>query len=533
MSAQDCQDLIKRGQQLFGKRTALMSFWQEIAENFYPERADFTTPTTLGRDFMSGLTTSYPSLVRRDLGNAFGAMLRPTSKDWFHIKSNNYDDLGTEAKSWMERAESLQRRMMYKREAQFLRATKEGDHDYAAFGQCVTSVELNSTNTGLLYRTWPLRDVVWCENEDGIIDTVFRRWKLPCNLACKLFANVHSNITTQARQDPYAEVEFWHVIAPSEMYQDGKFRFPFVSVYLDPSNVTVMESVGARYNKYNIPRWQTLSGSQYAYSPATVVALPDARLLQSMSRVLLDAGEKAVNPPLVSTKEAIRGDVNVYAGGITWVSAEYDERLGEVLRPMTQAPGGIPLGLEMQQDTRQMLMEAFYLNKLTLPPAGDPMTAYETGQRVQEYIRQSLPLFEPTEQEINGGLCDKTFSLLLANNAFGPLDSIPKELLGSEVMFEFESPLHDAIDRAKGQRFIETRDMIAAAMQLDQGAASMIDAKEALRDVLSGIGAPAKWMRSESEVLEIEKQVALSQQQAAQLQAAKGAADVVKTLGVQ
>jgi hypothetical protein len=44
---------------------------------------------------------------------------------------------------------------------------------------------------------------------------------------------------------------------------------------------------------YRIPRWQTVSGSQYSYSPATVAALPDARLIQAMTFTLLEAGEKA------------------------------------------------------------------------------------------------------------------------------------------------------------------------------------------------------------------------------------------------
>ncbi|MTV47254.1 portal protein, partial [Streptococcus pneumoniae] len=81
-------------------------------------------------------------------------------------------------------------------------------------------------------------------------------------------------------------------------------------------------------------------GSQYAHSPAVVAALPDARLLQQITAVILEAGEKAITPPMVGVQEAIRGDVAVYAGGITWVDAEYDERLGEVLRPMTSDKSG-------------------------------------------------------------------------------------------------------------------------------------------------------------------------------------------------
>jgi hypothetical protein len=63
---------------VFGKRSSLLSLWQEQSENFYPERADFTFKRYLGDDFAGNLTTSYPVLCRRDLGDQIGQMLRPT-----------------------------------------------------------------------------------------------------------------------------------------------------------------------------------------------------------------------------------------------------------------------------------------------------------------------------------------------------------------------------------------------------------------------------------------------------------------------
>src|SRR5258706_6512807 len=118
-------------------------------------------------------------------------------------------------------------------------------------------------------------------------------------------------------------------------------------------------------------------------------------------------------PPLVAAQDVVRSDVSIYAGGITWVDAEYDERLGEALRPLITTSGeGLKHGFEMIKDAREQLAEAFYLNKLALPPPDRDMTAYETGQRIQEWIRQALPLFEPMEVEYNGVLCDDPLEAL-------------------------------------------------------------------------------------------------------------------------
>lgn len=508
--------LLKQGEQLFSKRYELLSLWQCLADNFYPERADFTTTRSLGDEFASHLSTSYPVLARRDLGNSFGGMLRPTSKKWFNmVVKDRENDLGVEAKAYVEWVADVMRSAMYDRVSMFIRATKEGDHDFATFGQTVLSCEMNHRANALLYRNWHLRDVAWVEDDIGQVGTVYRKWKPTALTLKQVFGSkCHPDIATSCEKDPYKEFDVWHCVVPTETYPDiklSKHKAPFISVFVDVKNKHIIEETPV-FSQYVIPRWQTVSGSQYSYSPATIVALPDARLIQAMTYTLLEAGEKAVTPPMLATQEAIRGDISVYAGGITWVDSEYDERLGEVLRPLTQDRSGIPLGMEQNADTRNMIKEAFFLNKLALPSPESTMTAYETGQRVQEYIRQALPLFEPMEQEYNGALCNVTYETLQRNGAFGSPDNVPKELHGVEFSFEFESPLREATDREKGQRFLEAKSMLAASIALDPGAIHLVDVKVALRDVLEGIGVPAKWTRSEAEVSESEEAQAQAQE---------------------
>jgi hypothetical protein len=151
-------DLCKQSEQIFGKRFALLSLWQTIADNFYPERADFTAVRNIGEEFASNLMTSYPVIARRDLGSAFGAMLRPSSKVWFHARTENYDKLSVASKAWLEWADTQMRAKMHDRKTQFARATTQADNDYAAFGQAVIQISLNSDASGLLYRCWHLRD---------------------------------------------------------------------------------------------------------------------------------------------------------------------------------------------------------------------------------------------------------------------------------------------------------------------------------------------------------------------------------------
>ena len=529
------KELMQQSEQLFSKRGQLLSLWQTIADNFYPERADFTTVRNLGEEFASDLYSSYPLLARRDLGNSIGAMLRPTNKVWFHPRTENFDVLDQKSKAWLEMAGGRMRRAMNSSKSQFSRATKQGDHDFSAFGQCVIQVSLNKDADGMLYRCWHLRDVAWVENADGIADTVYRKWKPTAIELRQHFGDkISQKVKDALQKDPYKEINVHHCIKPSEEYVccDGKkVKTPYVSIYYDVDHEHIMEEVGLLSQEYVIPRWSTVSGSQYAYSPATVVALPDARLIQAMTRVLLEAGEKAVTPPMIAVQEAIRGDIAVYAGGITMVDMAYDERLGEVLRPLTQDKSGLPMGLNMAADLRATIAEAFFLNKIALPPPGQDMTAFEVGHRVQEYIRQAMPLFEPMEMEYNAPICDKTFEIMLRRGGFGSPHDIPKALREQEVEYTFESPLHDAIEREKGQRFMEAGQMIAQAMTLDPTAADLLDASTALRDVLEGIGVPAKWTRSADDVEQISAKRQQAQRTNETLAQMQQGANIAKTVG--
>ena len=105
-------------------------------------------------------------------------MLRPSGRPWFkpRVQDENVNK-DPDARAWLDWAGGVMRRAMYDRPAGFVRATKEGDHDFAAFGQTVIQPSFNANMDGLLYRTWHLRDCVWIENAELQIDTLHRKTK--------------------------------------------------------------------------------------------------------------------------------------------------------------------------------------------------------------------------------------------------------------------------------------------------------------------------------------------------------------------
>ena len=500
-------EIIKQGDNLFSNRGSLISLWQAIGENFYPIRADFTTNIIPGADLTEHLSTSFPVLAHRDMTNALSTMLRQRGTLWFGIRTGRDDLDEGRALEWLEWATKLQFRAMYDRAAQFVRATKEGDGDFAAFGQTPLYVDTNRAGDTLLFRNYHLRDVAWAENAEGVIDTVHRKWKPTArDLVFDFGDKVHASVKKAAEgDDKFHKFPVRHAMVPTERVGDvpaAEREFPFRSYFIDVENQHVMEDAPSRLLKYVIPRWQTVSGSPYAYSPAAIAALPDARLIQAMTYSLLDAIEKAVQPPTIGQAHMIKSDIELWAGGHTWVDAEYDERLGEALRPVELDFRGIPLGVQGARDAQEMIKEAFFLNKLSLPPADREMTAFETGQRIQEYIRQALPLFEPMEAEYNGQLNEMIFDTLMLGNAFSG-NPLPPELSGETIDFKFTSPLQQNEERKDAQIYVETKQLLAEAAELNPGLGDMLKGRDALRDALKGVGALEKWLNDDGEMDEM------------------------------
>lgn len=503
----NAKELLKRSDRLYSKKAPLDSFFQEIATQFYPERATFTIELTWGYEFATHLFDGSPVLMRRDLGNAFSAYLRPRGQPWF--KHDIPDDRIKDSpgvRDQLDLTTTIHRAALYDGRAQFVRGTKETDQDYAAFGNGVLSCEPRDDLRGLRFRNHHIADCAWVDNADGVIDTLFRNAKMSARQIRQRWpdADLNTAIATALEREPDKEFKVRHCMLPKDDYDLGK-KAPkgadFVSVYIDVENQRVISEAPSYEFRYVVPRWQTISNSPYGVSPAAVIALPDARMMQALARIIQEAGEKVVDPPLKATEKAVRGDINLYAGGLTWVDRDYDERLGAALEPIApfQNPG---LGVDLLVRTGLALKEAWYLNKLTLPQQGD-RTAYETSQLVEEFIRASIPLFEPVETTYNTPLLELSFRQLLRLGAFPDMDQKTAEYLKENITFAFDNPLQNAIEKSKVYAFQTAMGIVSQAMTLDSSAAADLDVRKAARDAIAGSGAPADWVREQDDADEV------------------------------
>lgn len=498
------QQVIQRCNAAFAKKGSLDSFWQDVALNHYPERADFTTQN-LGEDMTSTLYSSEPILFRREFGNFLGSILRPKGRDWFGVApTSSLLKNRVEVKQYLTPRAQDMRSILYSRRSNYTRAMSVADHDYATFGNAVGSVQETKDGTGLMFRTWHLRDCAWLQNDDAQVDTLFRKFSPTVRDLCakqKSGWTIDDKVTEARAKEPDKVVNCVHVEMPliDYDYSIKRPKFDWVSLYYDLDNKCLLSFKMVPEFDYFVDRWFLIDGSPYAVSPCVICSMPDARSLQTMTWSLIEAGEKAVEPPMAAVEEAIHGGVNISAASITWLDKNYDERTGAAIRTLEM--GGNPqFGEVLHQGIKGNLNAAWFLNKLFMPQTNEK-TAYEANRLHEEFLRAMHPIIEPAEAERNGNHLEVVFNKTLRMGLWGDPSEMPKALRGQDIEFTYDNPMEDAKKQESTFAYKAAAEINAIARETDPSVVAQFNHKKAYRDAIAGV-APPDWLLTEDEAEE-------------------------------
>lgn len=519
----------------FTAKGDLNQLWQDLAELHMPEQADFTVKKDPDQ-FASELYDNTPALNRRDFGGWLGSVLRPKGRDWFRGKFRDYALNNNQmVKQFTQEQDKAHRSLLYDDLSNFIPQMTKADHDYSLFGNSATYCDKRVDGGGFVFKTCHLRDSAWMDNQDGQVDTFFRKMKMPVKAivanAKRRKWNVPETISRLMEKEMNRKIDVLHVNMPSDHYHAGdkpKFKDrEFVILYICPEFNAVLYEEEVYEFRYHVSRWFRLSDSPYAFSPAAMVSQPDARTMQSMAWSIMQAGELAVEPALVAQSEAVLSPVNLFASGITWVDKNYDERTGRALAPVEM--GKMPdIGMMLHQGMKEAMGDAWYLNKLTLPEFNHEMTAQEVERRWEQYLRVTQPIIEPAEPERNGGLLRVTHSMAWHSGWMGL--ELPEELEDKEMSWTYDNPIEDARQKGLLATFQQSMELTTAASQLDPTISASFNVKKAHRETMQA-NSPASWMLEEDspELEKAEQQARTQAAEAKMAQEVAQGAEIAKT----
>lgn len=501
MADSRAEEWLKRASKVEADQVMIHTLYDTLSEIFYPERQDFLSQQSLGLERTQHIFNGWPSKMRYDLSNQFGAMMRQRGREWFRRTAKHKDVADIQGvREWCDESTDTLRNILYERRAQFTRAMMEQDNDYVTFGTSIGVQTYNSDRSGVLFLTRHPRDVYFelsCENEP---DIVYEDVEMTGRQLGKMFRGgkgLAQELKDAIEKRPTEKLKIKRIVVPVTDYEMASGKPPkgaqYVSLYIDPRSRTVIPSSDSRDEAffwtmpYLIRRWFTVSGEAWGRSPCTMLALGDARMGQTLRRSLIDAIEKATDPPMLAMHDGVMGDFNFHAGGVTFARRDSDYKMGRPVEPI-QLGSQPNYGLELEERVTDFLQACFFQNVLKLPSADAAMTAYEVSERIEEYIRSAGPVFEPMEAD-NARMLERTADLAERMGAFSEM---PEELEQAGSKFEFETPVSIALDKMRVQQAIDVIGKVAAQSQLDKNAPMRVNWKELQRDMMKGSG-PARW----------------------------------------
>lgn len=518
------KELCDRFDRLKGDRGTVEAHWQQISELMRPMRSDFTVKRGVdGEKRMGRVVDGTAILASENLATGLWGMLTNAATPWFEM-GHELEAVQQDraVKAWNQQVSKTMLAALAANGHRFYARVLELFKDLVPLGTGVFYTD-ERPGHGLRFHCRPLSEVYIAENADGDVDTVFRTFMLTARQAVQRWgAAIKGTVADAAEKTPDAKYPFLHVVLPRGEYDPRKrdqLNHPFASIYIDMSSQTIIAEGGYHEMPYQVPRWSTASGGLYG-DGVGMLALPDTAMVNAMSRTTLAGAQKVVDPPLLTADEDI-GPRGLRTGPGSIIPGAIDRMTGRPLYQPLQTGGRIELGLDMEEQRRQAIREAFYWSMMIMV-ATPGATATEVLARQEEKLRLMGPHLSRVTGEFLDQFLDRVFSLLYRAGAFPP----PPPLLRQypQLKMTYVSPLARAQMVAEAGSMVRAVDGLMPMAQLDPSVMDIVDGDAYGRRLFEAHGAPADIIRDPKLVAQIRQQRA-EQAEAAQLaQAAPGLA---------
>jgi hypothetical protein len=505
-------------------RSVLDSHCQEIAERMLPYHANFNTTRTMGEKRSERIFDSTAALALTRFTAAFTSMVTPEGQTWHRMATNNRDlNKIIRVRDYYDQVVEILFRLRYR--GGFGSQVQECWTSLGAFGTTSMLVDQSKTG-GLYYKSLPLTQTWFAENNEGFVDTCYRSFKFTARQAVQQFGDKAPKVCKEAVDtNPYKEFEFLHFVGPNTDYRHGRMGadgMAYMSVYICMAEKERVVSRGG-YNTIPIiaSRFMTIAGEPYGYSPAMTV-LAENKMLNEMEKCRIKAAQQLTNPPWLVADDLMGNPLSFKPDSINYGGVNSEGR--QMVVPMVS--GANPsVALEITDQKRRVINDAFFVNLFQILVESHTMSATEVIERAREKGALLSPTFSRQNSEFIGRIVEREVDVL---SRMGMLPPMPPELVEAQGEYEvvFDNPLARAQKSEQLSALARTMEMIMPIAQIDNSVLMNYDFDEISRDVPEITGMPARWIRSAEAVAQIRAQQQQQQQEQQYLEAAPVLAEV-------
>lgn len=384
---------------------------------------------------------------------------------------------------------------------------------------------------GIFYKSLHLSEIYIEENYYGRVDKVHRKYTRTLTQAVDEFGLLNLSPRLQRDwEDPKkraTEIEFIQVVRPNGLYAGKKIGWqgkPIESIHIEVDQKHLVARGGYYSMPIAVSRHITGPRDVYGRSPAMKV-LATIKGANAMARTILDAGNRAVNPPLLFYDDADITKVVTRPGGLN--PGGIDEFGRQMIQPL-QMGGELPIGIELLAGERAVVKQSFleeFFRLLSDP--SDRMTATQVMETLQKEGVLIRPFAGRRETEKVGPTIERELEIHMRRGTIPPPPDVVREA-GEAPRPLMTNPLARMARAEEVSGFTRWAEIgVSAAGAGAEGALDRVNFDAAMPDIAEVLGVRPTHVRSDEEIAEIQEQRQADKQaaQAAQVMpAAAGAA---------
>ena len=512
---------------LMEKRSTWESHWQEIADLMLPRKAEITKERARGDKRSTQIFDATGIHSLELLAASLHGMLTSSANRWFSLRYKeavlNESD---EAREWLE--DSIDKMYLAFARSNFQQEIFENYHDLIAFGTSCLMVEEDEDDI-IRFSARHIKEIYVEENKKGLIDNVYRKFKLTVDQAIQKFGaeNLSKEINNTHKSNPYDEVEICHIVRPRFSYdgsKQDKKNMKFQSIYFEHGTDHIISVGGFNENPYVVSRYLKSSTEIYGRSPS-MNALPDVKVLNKMVEHGLKAAAKQIDPPLLVPDDSMLAPIRMTPGSLNYYRSGSRDRI----EPLNIGQN-TSVTLNAENARREAIARMFHVDQLQIQ-SNRTMTATEVLQRNEEKMRILGPVMGRIQSELLEPMINRVFLIMLRNRLFVEAPAI---LANQEIDIEYVSPMALAQKGQELQNVMRGLELFGSLAQT-MPVMDYIDENGLVKQLVQTLGLPARMIKSDKEVqtIRMERQEAQQQQmqmqqQLAESEMAKNAAPLAK-----
>lgn len=486
------------------RRVNFDSIWQDVGDYLIPRKNDIQKTSTPGEPKYVQLLDPAGSTYAELLAGTLHSMLTNPSGYFFGLTSGNdaLDQLDS-VRLWTQKVVQIMHDVL--NNSNFQTEIHEFYLDIVNFGTASMSIDEDPDDV-VRFACRPVQEIYIEENSMGIVDSLYRCYKMNCRALVDEFGYdaLPEKIQKQYDDGKDDRHEVIHSIYPSKRaYGDKKAPFAFISQYVLVEQKQTLATRGYKDFPYIVARWTKVSGEEYGRGPGEK-ALPAVKMQQKIMETTIKGAQKTVDPPLQAPDDGFVLPLVTRPGGFNYYRAGSEDRIQPIFNDAR-----VDFGFQMIEIVDRKVRDAFYVDQLKLRD-GPQMTATEVMERSEQSLRFLGPMFGRLQKEKLQPTVERVYNIMQRKGMFPPP---PRELNGIPLKVQYTSVMAMAQRQSQVQNIQRTMQAITPFASADPRMLQIFDGEFMGKHIAQLFNFPQQGIRTK-EVLDKMRADEQAQQQA-------------------